>query len=45
MKRVVCMRKKQYQTVPLADVTNTQNPAEKETRFKQFQEKLHLKKG
>lgn len=39
------MRKKGYQTMPLADVTNTNNPSEKETRFKQFQEKLHLKKG
>jgi len=44
MKKGKHMQKKAYQTMPLADVNNTQNPVEKETRFKQFQEKLHLKK-
>ena len=38
------MRKKKYQTIPLADLMNTQNPAEKEVRFKEYVEKLNLKK-
>lgn len=38
------MHKKTYQTMPLADLMNTQNPGEKEVRFKQYTEKLRLKK-
>jgi len=38
------MEKKSYQTLPLADLMNTQNPGEKEIRFKQYAEILRLKK-
>ena len=38
------MQKKKYQTMPLADLMNTQNPGEKEVRFKEYAEKLNLKK-
>jgi hypothetical protein len=38
------MKKDAYQTIPLADPNNLQNPVEKEVRFKQYTERLFLRK-
>ena len=38
------MREDAYQTVPLADLNNVRSISEKEIRFKEFAEKVRLKK-